>query len=235
MVSNQTIHLQKMNAVIIWLARFGYSTRKMLCLMLDIKIPSSTRFFNKMVDNGFIKMHSFSPSNHKIVMLTDEGYEIARFLLQDKRIIERRRLSFPNIMHSYSIQSFLVSNLKNIDSYLTEMDMAQENFYRRPDLIFNSNGESVAVEVELNQKTNAQIEYNYMQHIRDTERKRFDYVIYLFSSEGVKDKYEQMYKKDSINTYESFQGKLKKVGVYNMNLAHEKEMIKFFCFDFDTI
>lgn len=235
MVSNQTIHRQKMNKVIIWLARFGYSTRKMLCRMLDVNVTSSTRFFNTMAENGFIKLHSFSPSSHKIVMLTEEGYAIARFLLQHVKITERKRLSFPNIMHSYSIQSFLITNLNNADEYYTEMDLAQYPYYRRPDLLIQSGGKSVAVEVELNQKASSQVEYNFMQHIKDAEQNRFDNVLYLFSGVSVRDKYISLYEKECINVYNLHQGKLKKAGEYDMRDVHDRNLIQFSVFSFETL
>ncbi|NIH07048.1 hypothetical protein [Providencia rettgeri] len=236
MESNTYIHRKKIERTVIWLAHFGYSSRHMIAKMLNVKPTNIYVFFKKLIELNYVNVYSFSPANHKIVMLTSEGYKFARTLIPAVKIIERKRLSFPNIVHSYAIQDYLISKFDSVDSYLSESDIYSFDFYRRPDLIMKMKTRmNIAVEIELNQKSIAQIEYNFMQHIKDIKNNRYDCVFYVLPSDAIKRAYLSVYQKDVISVYDHFGGKLKKIGEFDLKSIRDENYMIFETYSFASV
>lgn len=228
------IHAQKREKIVIWLAKFGFSTRDLLSKMLGVNVDGQGAFFKKLVECGLIKEEYAPGTRKRVITLTSDGIKQARIYQPGLEIKSLRRFPLHTLIHSYSIQTFLTTQ-KGVKEFFSESELATQNFTRRPDLIIiNDAGIRIAIEVELTQKDVNRIYYNFHGHTQDWQQNRIDHVIYLFSSQGMLEKYEELYQKNPWPKFVSTDGNVRhmsRAGTVDPSHAHAHGLIYFHKFE----
>lgn len=231
-ISVKSLSQEKTKKVVLLLAKFGFSTRKIICSLLRTSYNGQNDFFKKLISDSLIISNKRSGFLSDIYTLSSDGFELAKHYQPDSKFTFRRKLSFPNIVHALSIQQFLVENIERFSDFQSESELSVMNFNRRPDLIVITNdGNKMAIEIELNQKSEPQVEYNFFQHYRDWKLNRFDTVCYVFDNESIMKKYISIFTKEKWKTHDFFLGKLKETGDFDPVELQENEIITFLCVD----
>lgn len=190
------INAQKREKIVIWLAKFGFSTRDLLSKMLGVNANGQGAFFKKLVESGITKEEYVPGTRKRVITLTPDGVQQARIYQPDLEIKFLRKFPLHTLIHSYSIQTFLTTQ-KGVKDFFSETELAKRKFIRRPDLlIVNDVGVKIAIEVELTQKDVNRVYFNFYGHVQDWQQERIDHVIYLFSSPTVLARYEELYQKN---------------------------------------
>ncbi|WP_345831089.1 hypothetical protein AAGR08_23670 (plasmid) [Pantoea sp. BRR-3P] len=233
-LSNFEINYQKRQKVILWLAKFGFSSRDLLAKMLGVNVNGQGDFFKKLADEGITKETYIPGTRKKVVTLSTEGVEEAKIHNPTLAIRTFRRFPLHTIIHSYSIQSFLITQ-KGVKDFFSETELAKEGYVRRPDLlIINNQDVRIAVEVELTQKDVNRIYYNLHGHADDWQKGKIDYVIYLFTSESVLGHYQELYEKNPWPKFTSPDGNVRHIsrtGSFDPIHVHSHGLIKFHKFE----
>ncbi|MBQ0619617.1 hypothetical protein MJ636_013000 [Proteus mirabilis] len=231
-ISNKTLSQEKTKKVVLLLAKFGFSTRKIICDLLGASYSGQNVFFKKLQHESLIIANKRSGFLSDIYTLSSDGFDLAKHYQPDSKFTFRRKLSFPNIVHALSIQQFLVNSLNKFSDYQSESELSVMNFHRRPDLmVFTNDNKKMAIEIELNQKSVSQVEYNFFQHYRDWKLNRFDSVCYVFDNEVIMKKYISIFSKDKWKTHDFFLGKLKETGEFDPIELQENGVISFLYMD----
>lgn len=207
----------KFDFAVVTIAKFGFTTRKLLSALFNVSSQGNWQFFKKLESSGLVSVHPVLGSRAKVYMLTKSGFEYAKYLLPSSNLVYRKTLSLPYLNHSLNIQNFIVEKREVIKSYLSESEITPMGFSRQPDLLVTmKNNKIIAVEMELTQKSAARIQYNYSSALRDIERNYYHNVIYVFTNANVLRFYKDIYNQESWNTYQiQIDKKLRQIGVFS--------------------
>ncbi|ENY1827863.1 hypothetical protein ACFVMS_004473 [Salmonella enterica] len=207
----------KFDFAVVTIAKFGFTTRKLLSALFDVSSQGNWLFFKNLESSGLVSAHSILGSKAKVYMLTKSGFEYARYLLPSSNLIYRKTLSLPYLNHSLNIQQFVVEKREVIKSYLSESELIPMRLSRQPDLLATmKNNKVIAIEMELTQKNSARIQYNYASAFRDIERGYYHNVIYVFTDANVLRFYKSIYDQENWNTYQvQVDKKLRPVGLFS--------------------
>jgi len=228
------INAEKREKVVLWLAKFGFSSRDLLSKMLGVNVEGQGVFFKKLVESGVTKEEYVPGTRKRIVTLTPDGIQQARIYNPELEVKVLRKFPLHTLIHSYSIQTFLTTQ-KGVQEFFSESELAKKKFIRRPDLlIVNASGVRIAVEVELTQKDVNRIYFNFYGHVQDWQKEKIDHVIYLFSSANVLSKYEELYLKNPWPKFTTADGNIRhmtRVGSVDPEPAHSHGLIIFHQFE----
>lgn len=231
---NFDVRIKKKERVAFWLAKFGFSNRELLAELLNVSVKGQHLFFQSLINEGLVSEKFVSGTRKKILSLTKLGQEFV--LLNNPELVIKKVKSFSlyTLVHSYSIQKFLLSQ-KGSDNFFTENELSDKKFHRRPDMIIvNEHGSKIAVEVELTRKSSDRIYHIYRSLSRDWSEGKFDYVIFLFSSPTVLGQYKELYEK---NIWPEFKinadggRKLTRDGSFDPSNVHSHGLIIFHQFE----
>lgn len=234
MLSNFDLRMKKKEKATHWLAKFGFSNRELISELLNVSANGQHHFFKSLISEGLVSEKYVSGTKKRILALTTLGQEYV--LLQNPEMVIKKVKSFSlyTLVHSYSIQKFLLSQ-KGSDNFFTENELADKKFHRRPDMIIvNEHGSKIAVEVELTRKSSDRIYHIYRSLSRDWSEGKFDYVIFLFSSPAVLGQYKELYEK---NVWPEFKinadggRKLTRDGSFDPSNVHSHGLIIFHQFE----
>ncbi|HFQ9467571.1 TPA: hypothetical protein ACHTH4_004783 [Escherichia coli] len=233
-MNGHEINAEKRRKVVLWLAKFGFSTRDLLSRMLGVKTDGQAAFFKRLSDDGVTKELYVSGTRKRVLTLTAEGTQQARIYEPDISVKSFRRFPLHTLIHGYTIQSFLISQ-KGVQRFYSEAELATQKFIRRPDLlIVNESGVKIAIEVELTQKDTNRIFYNLHGHVQDWHKERFSHVIYLFSSTKVCEHYQELYEKNPWPKFVSDTGNVRHItrsGSFDPTNAHNHKLVYFHKFE----
>ncbi|TDN48078.1 hypothetical protein [Scandinavium goeteborgense] len=228
------INALKRQKVVTWLAKFGFSSRDLLSLMLNVKSLGQAAFFKSLVNEGITSERYVPGTKKRVVTLTAEGVTLARIFNPEMEVRTLRRFPLHTLIHGYSIQKFLTTQ-KGVTLFETEHELGKKKFFRRPDLLItNEAGVKIAVEVELTMKDVNRIYFNFGNHLLDWQQERFEHVIYLFTSASVCDKYETLYKKNPWPKFSSPDGNvmhISRAGSIEPHSAHSHGLMHFHKFE----
>ena len=161
MLSNFEKSKKKQIIVLQWLAKFGFSTRDILCDVLQLNYQGQNGFFNLMVRDKVVEEQYIAGTRRKILTLGKAAYDILSIHFPEMKIKKTRTFPLYTLIHSFSIQKFLISQ-KGSENFFSESELADKKFHRRPDLlILNEHGSKIAVEVELTRKSSDRIYHIY--------------------------------------------------------------------------
>jgi len=233
-LNGHEINAEKRRKVILWLAKFGFSTRELLSQMLGVAVEGQAAFFKRLVEDEITKEAYISGTRKRVVNLTAEGTRQARIYEPELSVKAFKKFPLHTLIHGYTIQSFLISQ-KGVQQYFTEAELATQKFVRRPDLIItNEAGIKIAVEVELTQKDVNRVYYNFGGHVQDWQKQHFSHVIYLFSSASVRDHYDELYQKNPWPKFVAAADNsrvITRAGSYDASHVHNHGLIHFHQFD----
>ncbi|NQD63309.1 hypothetical protein HP459_18190 [Enterobacter sp. CM29] len=233
-MSNFDINYEKRRRVILWLAKFGFSTRDLLSRMLNVNVNGQGDFFKRLADEGITKETYVPGTRKRVLTLSNDGIEEAKLSNPTLAVRQFRRFPLHTLIHSYSIQSFLTAQ-KGIKDFYSETELAKEKYERRPDLlIINSNDVKIAVEIELTQKDTNRIYHNFYAHSLDWQKGRFDHVMYLFTSAEVQKNYAELYDKNPWPKFVTTDGNVRhisRVGSVDPKPIHEHGLVVFHRFE----
>lgn len=233
-LNNFEINFEKRRKVILWLAKFGFSTRDLLAQMLNVKVDGQSDFFRRLESEGITKEFYVPGTRKRVCTLASDGIEEAKIHNPELAVRNFRRFPLHTLIHSYSIQSFLASN-KSVKEFFSETELATEKFIRRPDLlIINESDVKIAVEVELTLKDVNRIYFNFHGHAQDWQKGKIDHVIYLFTSPSVLAKYKDLYLKNVWPKFTAADGNvrhLSRAGSFEPTHVHSHGLIVFHQFE----
>lgn len=234
MLSNFEKSKKKQITVLHWLAKFGFSTRDILCDVLQTNYQGQNGFFNLMVRDKVIEENHIAGTRRKIVTLGKAAHDVLSLNYPDLKIKKTKSFPLYTLIHSFSIQRFLISQ-KGSENFFSESELADKNFHRRPDLLItNEHGSKIAVEVELTRKSSDRIYHIYRSLVRDWNDGKFNYVIFLFSSPSVLSQYKELYEKSvwpEFKTNENGGRKLIRSGSFEPSNVHSHGLIIFHQFE----
>ncbi|EGD1139006.1 hypothetical protein IAV22_004431 [Salmonella enterica] len=207
----------KLDFAVVTIAKFGFTTRKLLSALLDVNDKGNWQFFKKLESAGLVSACPVLGSRTKVYMLTKAGFEYAKYLLPSSNLVYRKTLSLPYLNHALNIQQFVVEKREVIKSYQSESELIPVSLSRHPDLLATmKNNQVVAVEMELTQKSASRVQYNYAAAFRDMEQGHYHNVIYVFTDANVLRFYKAIYHQENWNTYQvQVDKKLRQVGVFS--------------------
>lgn len=233
-MDSHEINADKRRKVILWVAKFGFSTRELLSKMLGVSNTGQAAFFKRLADDEITKEAYISGTRKRVVTLTSEGVKQARIYEPALSVKSFKKFPLHTLIHGYTIQSFLISQ-KGVRCFFSEAELATQTFVRRPDLIIiNESGIKIAIEVELTQKDVNRIYYNFGGHVQDWQKEKFSHVIYLFSSASVCQHYEDLYNKNPWPKFFSSTGNVRHIsrsGSYDPSHVHNHGLIHFHQFE----
>lgn len=224
-------NLQKRDITLSFLAKFGFSTRTIICALLKVKVNAQKGFFDSLVSQGLVEIKRIPAARHEIITITQEGLRAAEIIDAGIKVKAIRKFSLPYLIHTYSIQSFIATNINVVKEWYSESEMADMRFYRRPDLLYRTDKFRAALEIELNRKAADRVYYNYQQHIQDWQQGRFDFVDYRLADENMLNFYKSLHDKGSWPLYklegvnlravEQFDpSAAKRAGLFNFRINH---------------
>ncbi|WP_435362501.1 hypothetical protein [Klebsiella pneumoniae] len=233
-LNGHEINAEKRRKVVLWLAKFGFSTRELLSHMLGVAVEGQAAFFKRLAEDEITKEAYVSGTRKRVVTLTPDGVRQAKIYEPALAIKNFKKFPLHTLIHGYTIQSFLISQ-KGVQEFYSEAELATQTFVRRPDLIIvNESGIKIAIEVELTQKDVNRIYYNFGGHVQDWQKQKFAHVIYLFSSPTVRDHYDELYQKNPWPKFISATGNVRHItraGSFDPSNVHNHGLIYFHQFD----
>ena len=230
---------QKVRKVIIWLARFGFSTRLVLTKMLGTSYNGQNEFFKRLIDDGLVERRYVTGTSKQLFTLTSAGVNLYKIIEPNLSIKRVPKISLPTLIHSMTIQEFVISN-NAAESVVGEYELYKQDWLRRPDaVITNTKGTKIAIEVELTKKSSARVIYNFCNHFEDFKKGFFDRVLYLFPDDGIQKFYQDIYSDTSWPhvVYDEKKRSYKKISgsQFDPNEIHESEIFIFNRFSPSTL
>lgn len=219
--------IQKQNITVVFLAKFGFSTRNIICTLLNVSTTSQKYFFDTLISQGLVEVKRIPAVKHDLLILTQYGLRLAEIVDPGMKVKTIRKYSLPYLIHTYSIQSFIARNIDLIKEWRSEAEMADMHFHRRPDLLYHAEDFTAALEIELNRKAADRVYYNYQQHIQDWQKGRFTFVDYRLADENMLKFYKGLHDKESWPLYKLEGVKLRAVDQYDPSAAKRAGLFNF--------
>lgn len=220
-------NLQKRDITIAFLARFGFSTRTIICALLNVRANAQKGFFDSLETQGLVEIRRIPAAKHEIITITQAGFRLAEIVAPGIKVKAIRKYSLPYLIHTYSIQSFIAKNVNVVTVWYSESEMTDMHFHRRPDLIYRTEKFTAALEIELNRKSADRVYYNFQQHIKDWQQGRFNYVDYRLADENMLRFYKELYDKASWPLYQQEGVKLRATDQYDPSAAKRAGLFNF--------
>lgn len=176
---------EKMEAVIRWLAWFDYADRETLAAMLGVDANGQSAFFARLENSGFVQIEIAPGIRRRIYGLGDSGYQYALMLLPELELKRRRRLpAWVSLIHSFSVQAAIIRRMPEIAAIRPEKTLKHLRAVRLPDAILTlRNGHTVAIEIELNHKSNSRVFNIFLSHLKNIRSEHYERVLYIFPGE----------------------------------------------------
>lgn len=175
---------EKTILTLLWITEFKYSTKKIICDLLEVSYQGQQGFFNKLTSEGliFYFKHPYVSSN--LIMLTSKGRGYAAQF--SKKAIHYNCSKTRNlnsmVFHDLATQelALTVVNKKipfnfSFDHYISNIEKN-----KRPDLIVDNNQTLTAYEIELTQKSSSRVYLAFLNHFDAMNNNIYHYVKYIF-------------------------------------------------------
>lgn len=187
--------VEKIEKVVGWLAQFDYSTGELIGRSIGVDYRGQSAFFKTLLDDGIIVRDYIPGTRLSVYSLGSDGFGLASMYYPELVIREKKKKpSLITLVHTFSIQSLIISLLPVIDSFKSEKALQALNLARRPDaIVMKKDGKRIAIEVEINRKATDKIYFNYVNHIRDIKSEFYDSVAYYFNDDSVCNIYKAIY------------------------------------------
>ncbi|MCW5245667.1 hypothetical protein [Pseudomonas aeruginosa] len=186
---------EKIKEVVRWLALFDFSNQSLLAKAYGAEVRGQTVFFRRLEESRLVVVTKAPGLDWKIYSLSQSGMEMARVLLPHLDLKRRRTPSWIQLVHAFSIQGAIMVRRDEISGFMPEKELSKMKANHLPDAVLEyKNGKKVALEVELNHKSVGRIYNIFLSHLKNIHKGHYDQVLYLFSSEQLKNNYEEKYK-----------------------------------------
>lgn len=187
--------VEKIEKVVRWLAEFDYSTGELIGRSIGVDYRGQSAFFKTLIADNILVRDYIPGTRLSVYSLGSDGFGLATMYCPELILSEKKKKpSLLTLVHTFSIQSLIVSLLPEIESFSSEKALQKLNLARRPDaIIVKKSGEKVAVEVEINRKSTDKIYFNYVNHVRDVKSSFYDKVAYYFNDAAVYNIYNTIY------------------------------------------
>lgn len=193
---------EKIDSILEWLATFHFSSRAILLQVMGLE-REKDGYFKSLRESFYIKEMMY-PTYHKpIIMLGDYGYVLARerhvAMLHYKR--RANSINMSNIRHDLAVQSAILRSGISLEQVTPER-LIERNRLKTPDAIYDVDGISHALEVELHAKSERDIFIAFLDHGRAWQAKEYQRVRYLFREPWQRDYYERLFRRPEWPRYE---------------------------------
>ncbi|EAT10685.1 hypothetical protein HF888_16300 (plasmid) [Bermanella marisrubri] len=196
---------EKTKLVLSWLLEFRFSTFEVLAGRLGQPVANANRFFNSLLDDGFIRTfkNSMVP-NTRFVMLTSKGGERLSILLGEEVRPYTRLSTFAKstkIAHDLSVQFMVLRWIDDVDEVVWDHNIAGVHelpSYSRPDALMKSTkGFWWALELERTRKSESRVFFSLYNHVLNIRNGCYVGVRYVFNSHAVCDFYRKVFEQDA--------------------------------------
>lgn len=187
--------VEKLEKVVSWLAEFDYSTGELIGRSIGVDYRGQSAFFKTLIADNILVRDYIPGTRLSVYSLGSDGFGLASMYCPELILSEKKKKpSLLTLVHTFSIQSLIISLLPEIDSFSGEKALQKLNLARRPDaIVTKKTGERVAIEVEINRKSTDKIYFNYINHLRDVKSSFYDKVAYYFNDAVVCNIYTSIY------------------------------------------
>jgi hypothetical protein len=197
---------EKLDKIILWLAQFHYSTRKIMAKMLGLNINSHHAYFKKLEDRKILKRTEAYSIRSDIYVLTSIGKELAAEKINPLFIdypIESIKINHSNLRHNLAVQKIVIKliNEHKYDLFFSEKNIhavTNYSFEKKPDalLILEKDSKKTMLEVELTAKSDRRIFKAFQDHCKGLVNQSYETVIYVFQTQTLKNYYEIRFKQE---------------------------------------
>lgn len=203
----------KVESVVRWLGWFDYSDRDTIAAMLGVAVDGQSAFFKRLEASGFITADKAPGIRRVIYGLGDAGFEFAQMILPELDLKRRRRLpSWVSLIHTLSVQAAIIRRLGGIVSVKPEKTLKHLRAVRLPDaILIAEQGAPVALEVELNHKSNARVYNIFLSHLKNIRNENYGSVDFIFPNENLCRLYREKFEQPLWPIYRSSAGSTKLV------------------------
>lgn len=180
-----------------WIMACQFSTPKVLCRALGLKRSSQTNFFSSLQKLGFFTIVQSGLVRENVWILSKDGLRYAdiHFCKPDNAYISPSRVVNSTTIHSLSIQVALIQRVSmeqpfsfTFDKFITHLPRG-----KHPDALYQKNGKTVALEIELIQKSSNRIYLAYLEHIENMKAGHYSSVEYVFPTEALMRIYQRRF------------------------------------------
>ena len=190
---------EKRDFVILWMLEFHVATRSILCGALGIKSKNQNSFFLSLKKSGLFEIVRHPLLSEQFWMLNFQGKQYAARLSEKA---ERYHATPSRVVNSTTVHTLCVQRAileLRPDGITTPVDFQPERMIttieqqKRPDALLNEEGDVIALEVELTQKSRSRIYLGFMDHIENMKAQLYERVVYVFPTQALKDTYQRRF------------------------------------------
>lgn len=208
---------EKLNAVLLWLSEFGYSTQSIMSARLGVDPRGQIAFYSRLVKQGYLKTVNVTVIRESLYVMTPYGKDIACGLTESAvtYCTESSRIRSSLVVHSLSVQMAVVRRVKTSDAAFQGERALGSRFKgkKAPDALVELNGERIAIEAELSYKSIQRIYTGFLSHAKSVFKdKEYGKVVYVFPNALICKSYENKFLEPEWPLYKRDKhGKLKAV------------------------
>ena len=198
LVYPRAIKQEKMRIVLDWLLEFRFSSLDLLSRRLGSNIVNSNRFFNSLIEDGFISVFKNAHTNNeRFVMLTPRGASYLEVLGRNIENAETRYIKlgkYSTIIHDLCVQYAVLKRLDKVVEVVWDRNIKEINSAERPDaLIRHEKGYWIALEYERWAKERKRIFHSFMAHAKGITEQKYSGVYYVFSDKDAFSYYSNIF------------------------------------------
>lgn len=184
---------EKTKEVIKWLGIHDYSNSLLLSELCNVKNKGQGAFYKSLEKEGLIKSNTAPGLPFKVYVLTQNGLDMARVLLPNHVVIKKKIPSWIYLVHSFSIQKYVLDRRNDIVDFIPEKSLPTEEMKHKPDgLLIYQDGKKEAIEIELTKKSTPRIYNIYISHLRNIKNEIYEKVTYIFNDDILRKHYENL-------------------------------------------
>ena len=133
-------------------------------------------------------------------MLSSEGKARGAMLSEkaERYWLSPSKVVMSTTVHSFSIQKAIAErwDVSLPFNFQSERFIEHIHQQKRPDALVDDDGQVVALEVELTQKSSSRIFLGYRNHLEGLKAELYHRVLYMFPTEGLKKSYEKRFNQE---------------------------------------
>lgn len=164
-----------------WLATFHFTTRALLTAALRHRYPP-VRLLRASVTRGVLVWYRYPTFAEPLLMLTAAGKREAGFFYPEAQHYRARpgAVYMDTINHDLAVQRVVLAEDISLDD-LTPARLIERNDLKTPDALFDRDGRTEAIEVELTVKSHKHIYIAFGDHLAAMSTGEYAAVRYLFA------------------------------------------------------
>lgn len=200
---------EKKDTILKWLYQYNVSTQRLMAALLNVDERGQYQFFTRLRKSKFVDTTQHEAlGREQLYRLTNDGMaEAAR--IHGYALSRPAHISHQVLMHDLTVQAAVIRRLEipvgeageiaRLIDYVSERNFISEGkdgasaHGKKPDALLIYPNYKIALELELSHKNNSRIYYNFLNHLKNIRDEHYNAVAYVFSSQKLRDLYEQKF------------------------------------------